>query len=212
MAEMPVRVLITDDHPVVREGLEFMLGGHEEIELVGTASDGEETLRYIPILKPDVVIMDLRLPGEDGAAVTARIKAAHPGVKVLVLTAEADGEMFRRAVAAGADGFLLKSAKAAELAAAICDVAAGQSVVTPSLTGELFAAARGAAAPPSPLSERELQVLQLLAEGRTNKEIAARLYVSEATVKTHVENILRKLEVSDRTQAVAEAFRRGLVA
>lgn len=209
---MPVRVLITDDHPVVREGLEFMLGAHEEIEIVGTASDGEETLRYLPVLRPDVVIMDLRLPGEDGAETTARIKAAHPGVKVLVLTAEANGEMFRRALAAGADGFLLKDAKAAELAAAILDVAAGQSVVTPSLTGELFAAARGAAEPASPLSEREQQVLQLLADGRTNKEIAAQLFVSEATVKTHVENILRKLGVADRTQAVAEAFRRGLVA
>jgi DNA-binding NarL/FixJ family response regulator len=208
---MPVRVMITDDHPVVREGLEFMLGAHDEIELVGTASDGEETLRYLPVLRPDVVIMDLRLPGEDGAAVTARIKAAHPHVKVLVLTADADGDMFRRAVAAGADGFLLKSAKAAELANAILEVAAGQSVVTPSLTSALFAAARGAAGPPSPLSEREQQVLELMADGCTNKEIAARLYVSEATVKTHVENILGKLGVRDRTEAVAEAFRRHLV-
>ena len=208
---MPVRVMITDDHPVVREGLEFMLGAHEEIELVGTASDGEETLRYLPVLRPDVVIMDLRLPGEDGAEVTARIKATHPEVKVLVLTADADGDMFRRAVAAGADGFLLKSAKAAELADAILEVAAGQSVVTPSLTGALFAAARGATGPPSPLSEREHQVLELMARGCTNKEIAARLYVSEATVKTHVENILGKLGVRDRTEAVAEAFRRHLV-
>ncbi|MER3452403.1 MAG: DNA-binding response regulator [Acidimicrobiia bacterium] len=210
---MAVRVLITDDHPVVREGLEFMLGAHDEIEIVGGAADGEETLRYIPVLRPDVVIMDLRLPGEDGAEVTKRVKAAHPEVKVLVLTAEADAGLFRRAVAAGADGFLLKSAKAAELAAAVCDIAAGRSVVTPSLTGALFAAAREQVAQPSsPLSEREQQVLQLLADGRTNKEIAAELYVSEATVKTHVENILRKLGVSDRTQAVAEAFRRGLVA
>lgn len=210
---MPVRVLITDDHPVVREGLEFMLGLNADIELVGTAADGEEALRYIPILKPDVVLMDMRLPGPDGAEVTGAIKARHPEVRVLILTAEADGETLRRALAAGADGFMLKTARPTELATAILDVASGRSVVAPSLTGALFAAARGGGGPPaSPLSDREAQVLQLLANGQTNKEIAASLFVSEATVKTHVENILRKLGVADRTQAVAEAFRRGLVA
>jgi DNA-binding NarL/FixJ family response regulator len=209
---MAVRVLITDDHPVVREGLEFMLGLNSDIELVGTAGDGEETMRYIPVLTPDVVLMDMRLPGQDGVEVTASIKASHPGVKVLILTAEADGETLRRALAAGADGFMLKTARPTELANAILEVAAGRSVVAPSLRGALFAAARGGGPPPSPLSDREQQVLQLLADGQTNKEIAAALFVSEATVKTHVENILRKLGVADRTQAVAEAFRRGLVA
>jgi DNA-binding NarL/FixJ family response regulator len=209
---MAVRVLITDDHPVVREGLEFMLGLNSDIELVGTAGDGEETMRYIPVLTPDVVLMDMRLPGQDGVEVTASIKASHPDIKVLILTAEADGETLRRALAAGADGFMLKTARPTELANAILEVAAGRSVVAPSLTGALFAAARGGGPPPSPLSDREQQVLQLLADGQTNKEIAAALFVSEATVKTHVENILRKLGVADRTQAVAEAFRRGLVA
>ena len=209
---MAVRVLITDDHPVVREGLEFMLGLNSEIELVGTAGDGEETMRYIPVLSPEVVLMDMRLPGQDGVEVTASIKANHPDVKVLILTAEADGETLRRALAAGADGFMLKTARPTELANAILEVAAGRSVVAPSLPGALFAAARGGGPPPSPLSDREQQVLQLLADGQTNKEIAAGLFVSEATVKTHVENILRKLGVADRTQAVAEAFRRGLVA
>ena len=113
---------------------------------------------------------------------------------------------------AGADGFMLKTARPTELANAILDVAAGKSVVAPSLTGALFAAARGGGPPVSPLSDREHQVLQLLANGQTNKEIAAGLFVSEATVKTHVENVLRKLGVADRTQAVAEAFRRGFVA
>ena len=209
---MPVRVLITDDHPVVREGLEFMLGLNADIELVGTAADGEETLRYIPVLNPDVVVMDVKLPGQDGVDVTAAIKEKHGTIKVLMLTAEADGETLRRALAAGADGFMLKTARPTELANAILDVAAGKSVVAPSLTGALFAAARGGGPPASPLSDREHQVLQLLANGQTNKEIAAGLFVSEATVKTHVENILRKLGVADRTQAVAEAFRRGLVA
>lgn len=210
---MPVRVLITDDHPVVREGLEFMLGLNTEIELVGTASDGDEALRYLPVLRPDVVLMDMRLPGRDGAEVTAAIKAADPSVKVLVLSAEADGDSLRRALAAGADGFLLKTARPGELASAICDVASGKSVVAPALTSALFdAARRSEEAAASPLSEREHEVLRLLAEGNTNKEIAAALFLSEATVKTHVENILRKLGVSDRTQAVAEAFRRGLVA
>jgi DNA-binding NarL/FixJ family response regulator len=209
---MAVRVLITDDHPVVREGLEFMLGLNPEIELVGTAGDGEETMRYIPVLSPDVVLMDMRLPGQDGVEVTASIKAKYEAIKVLILTAEADGETLRRALAAGADGFLLKTARPTELANAILEVAAGRSVVAPSLTGALFAAARGGGPPASPLSDREQQVLQLLADGQTNKEIAAALFVSEATVKTHVENILRKLGVADRTQAVAEAFRRGLVA
>jgi len=209
---MAVRVLITDDHPVVREGLEFMLGMNADIELVGTASDGEEALRYIPSLKPDLVLMDMRLPGPDGAEVTTVIKERHPEVKVLILTAEADGEALRRALAAGADGFMLKSARPPELASAILEVAAGQSVVAPALTTALFAAARGGNAPASPLSDREREVLQLLANGKTNKEIAAGLFVSEATVKTHVENILRKLGVTDRTEAVAEAFRRGLVA
>lgn len=209
---MAVRVLITDDHPVVRDGLEFMLGLNAEIELVGTASDGDEALRYLPVLRPDVVLMDMRLPGRDGAEVTAEIKATDPAVKVLVLTAEADSDSLRRALAAGADGFLLKSARPAELANAILDVANGKSVVAPALTAALFDVARRGDEAASPLSEREGQVLQLLAEGNTNKEIAASLFVSEATVKTHVENILRKLGVSDRTQAVAEAFRRGFVA
>jgi DNA-binding NarL/FixJ family response regulator len=208
---MGVRVLITDDHPVVREGLEFMLGMNADIELVGTASDGEEALRYIPALRPDVVVMDMRLPGQDGAEVTSVIKERHPEVKVLILTAEADGDTLRRALAAGADGFLLKTARPPELASAIIDVNSGRSVVAASLTGALFAAARATSSPPSPLSDREQEVLQLLANGQTNKEIAATLFVSEATVKTHVENILRKLGVADRTQAVAEAFRRGLV-
>ena len=209
---MAVRVLITDDHPVVREGLEFMLGMNTDIELVGTAADGDETLRYVAVLRPDVIVMDMRLPGQDGAEVTAALKDRHPEVKVLILTAEADGDALRRALAAGADGFMLKTARPPELASAIMDVAAGRSVVAPSLTGALFAAARGSTAPPSPLSDREREVLQLLANGKTNKEIASALFVSEATVKTHVENILRKLGVADRTQAVAEAFRRGLVA
>jgi DNA-binding NarL/FixJ family response regulator len=210
---VPVRVLITDDHPVVREGLEFMLGLQDDIELVGTAGDGDETLTYVPVLRPDVVVLDMRLPGKDGAEVTEDLKQEHPDVKVLILTAEPDGDALRRALAAGADGFMLKTARPAELAAAIRDVAAGRSVVAPSLTGALFAAARGVSPRSAPsLSDREHQVLQLLADGRTNKEIAAKLFVSEATVKTHVENILRKLGVADRTQAVAEAFRRGYVA
>jgi DNA-binding NarL/FixJ family response regulator len=210
---VPVRVLITDDHPVVREGLEFMLGLQDDIELVGTAGDGGETLTYVPVLRPDVVVLDMRLPGKDGAEVTEHLKQEHPDVKVLILTAEPDGDALRRALAAGADGFMLKTARPAELAAAIRDVAAGKSVVAPSLTGALFAAARGVSPRTAPaLSDREHQVLQLLADGRTNKDIAAKLFVSEATVKTHVENILRKLGVADRTQAVAEAFRRGYVA
>src|SRR5438094_1567421 len=158
--------------------LGFPARRNTEIERVGTAAAGEETLRYVAVLRPDVIVMDMRLPGQDGAEVTAALKDRHPEVKVLILTAEADGDALRRALAAGADGFMLKTARPPELASAIMDVAAGRSVVAPSLTGALFAAARGSTAPPSPLSDREREVLQLLANGKTNKEIASSLFVS----------------------------------
>ena len=208
---MGVRVLVADDHPLVREGLETVLAAMPGIELVGTAADGDETLRRIPAVRPEVVVLDMRMPGEDGAEVTIRIKQQHPGVRVLILTAELDEEQLRRVVAAGADGCVLKTIRGAQLAEAILDVADGKSVVDPELTRILFAAAR-TPAPASTLSDRELEVLQHLARGRTNKEIANHLFVSQATVKTHVENILRKLGANDRAEAVAEGFRRGLVA
>jgi DNA-binding NarL/FixJ family response regulator len=207
---MGVRVLVTDDHPLVREGLETVLG-LMDIDVVGTAADGDETMQRIPTLQPEVVVLDQRLPGEDGAAVTARIKASHPEVRVLILSGELNDDQLRRVIAAGADGCLLKTVRPAELAEAIRQVAAGLTVVGPELTGALFAAARTSVTA-SPLSERELEVLQHLARGKTNKDIAAALFVSQATVKTHVENILRKLGVADRAQAVAEGFRRGIVA
>jgi DNA-binding NarL/FixJ family response regulator len=206
---MGVRVLIVDDHPVVCEGFSQLFDFVDGIDAVGTASTGREAIERIDMLVPDVVLLDLHLPDEDGATVAARIRKRHPDVRVVIFTGGADPAEVRRAMMARVDGVLLKTMPVGELIRAIRDVADGREVVDRDLVGALCApnADTGAV----PLSEREMDVLGLLSEGMSNKEVAVALFISRATVKSHIENILRKLEASDRAAAVAEGFRRGLL-
>jgi len=201
------RVMIVDDHPVVREGFTQLFQLVEGIEAVGEASDGDEALDRIGACKPDLVLLDMQLPGDDGATVTRRIKERHPDVRVIIFTGGVDREQVVRARAAGAEGILLKTTPVTSLVRALHEVAEGRQVVDRDLNGVLQPVVDEAPR----LSEREIEVLRLLADGMSNKELARELFISRATVKSHIENILRKLSVPDRAAAVAEGFRRGLV-
>jgi DNA-binding NarL/FixJ family response regulator len=204
-----VRIAIVDDHPVVREAFGNLFELVEGLEVVFSAGDADEALAHMATTPVDVAIVDFALPGVDGSVLTARIKQRHPGVRVLIFTASLDPEQVRRAAGSAADGILLKSIPIDFLVSAIRDVANGRRVVGRDLSGVLTEA--GDEVPPSHLSERELEVLSRLAKGMTNKDIARDLFISQATVKSHVENILRKLSASDRAGAVAEGFRRKLI-
>ena len=205
---MAVRVLIVDDHPVVCEGFTQLFEFVDGIEPVGTAGEGDEAMAVIPTARPDVVLLDLNLPGEDGVSVATRIRKEHPGIRIVIFTAGADADDIRRARAAGVDGVLLKTMPVGDLMQAIKDVANGNEVLDRDLAGMVTASATSGVIP---LSEREMEVLALLSRGMSNKELAVALFISRATVKSHIENILRKLEASDRAAAVAEGFRRGLL-
>jgi DNA-binding NarL/FixJ family response regulator len=206
---MTIRLLIADDHPVVRDGLTGMFSGEREFEVVGAAGDGAEAVRLAGLLEPDVVLMDLQMPGMDGAAAIAELARRGSGARVLVLTTyDTDGHVVA-AIEAGATGYLLKDAPRAELLRAVRAAAKGEAVLAPAVASLLMGRMRGPEQ--EPLSRRELEVLQLVAAGNTNKEAAAQLFISEATVKTHLLHIYAKLGVSDRAAAVAEAFRRGLL-
>ena len=206
-----MRVAIVDDHPVVREAFGNLFELVEGLEVVFTAGDADEALVHLATTPVDVAIVDFALPGVDGSVLTSRIKERHPGVRVLIFTASLDPAQVRRAAGSAADGILLKSTPIDYLVAAIRDVANGRRVVGRDLSGVLTAAASDELAR-SQLSDRELEVLIRMAKGMTNKDIARDLFISQATVKSHVENILRKLGAADRAGAVAEGFRRKLIA
>jgi DNA-binding NarL/FixJ family response regulator len=205
----PIKLLIADDHPVVRDGLSAMFSRDPEFEVVAEAADGAEAVRLAQVYEPDVILMDLRMPGMDG--LTAIIELARRGVaaRVLVLTTYDTDSHVMPAIDAGATGYLLKDAPRDELLRAVRAAAHGQAVLSPSVATRLMSRFR--APGPGPLSHRELEVLELVAAGNTNREAAARLFLSEATVKTHLMNIYAKLGVSDRAAAVGEAFNRGLL-
>jgi len=205
-----VRVAIVDDHPVVREAFGNLFELVEGLEVVFVAGDADEALAHLATTPVDVAIVDFALPGVDGSVLTKRIKERHPGVRVLIFTASLDPAQVRRAAGSTADGILLKSTPIDYLVAAIRDVAHGRRVVGRDLSGVLTAGADEEVAP-SQLSDREREVLDRMAKGMTNKDIARDLFISQATVKSHVENILRKLAASDRAGAVAEGFRRKLI-
>ena len=208
-----IRVLIADDHAVVREGLRSFLGVQDDIEVVAEASDGEEAVRKVQASTPDVVVMDLVMPRLDGVEAIAQIRATNPDVKIIVLTSFADDDKMLAAVRAGATGYLLKDAKPQELGDAIRVANRGEALVHPAVAARLMreVAAKDTAAPSHSLTARELEVLRLLARGLPNKQIARELEIAEKTVKTHVSNILQKLELHDRTQAVVYALREGIV-
>jgi two-component system, NarL family, response regulator LiaR len=211
-----IRVLIADDHAVVRQGLRTFLELQDEIEVVGEAADGIEALELVPRTAPDVVLLDLVMPRLGGLEAIRRIREAAPATRVLVLTSFADDDTVLPAVRAGAAGYLLKDVQPLELVGAIRTVHAGEALLAPAvatmLVEQLAAEDGGAAAERREhLTPREREVLALLARGRPNKVIARDLGVSERTVKTHVSNILAKLNLTDRTQAAVYAVRHGIV-
>jgi NarL family two-component system response regulator LiaR len=208
---MTIRVLIVDDHSVVRQGLRMFLASDPEIEIVGEASDGVESLKLARKLIPDVVLMDLLMPVMDGIAATAAIRRELPDTEVIALTSVLEEEAVVEAVRAGAIGYLLKDTEAHELRRAIRAAAAGQVQLSPKAAARLMREVRTPDKNPQSLTERETDVLRLLAQGQSNKEIAHNLSVGEQTVKTHVSHILAKLEVPSRTQAALYAMRIGLV-
>ncbi len=211
----PIKLLIVDDHPVVRRGLQSMLGDATDLQVVGEASNGAEALTQIATLKPDVVLMDIRLPGADGVQITRRIRREYPQVKVIILTTYDDDQHLFNAIEAGAHGFLTKHADYADLAASIRAVHQGERLLSRALFGKVLdrfqAMARAQAMQESGLSHDEVELLKMIAEGATNKEIGEKLFWSEVTVKRRASEIYSKLGVADRAQAVAEAMRRGLI-
>ena len=215
MSDAPIRVLLADDQRVVREGLSMLVGLLPGIEVVGTAADGEEAVRLAVARAPDVVLMDLRMPRVDGVEATRRLAVERPATRVIALTTFADEPTVLSALRAGARGYLTKDAGAEEIHRAILAVARGEAVLDAAIQHHVLAAAvEGSAADelPDGLTPREAEVLALIADGLTNAEIAERLVVSQATVKSHVNHIFAKAGLRDRAQAVAYAYRTGVAA
>lgn len=205
---MTVRVFVVDDHPVVRAGLVGLLDGEGEIAVVGQAEDGAQAVSLARDFEPDVVLMDLRMPGLDGAAATAQILAERPATRVVVLTTfETDADILR-AVEAGATGYLLKDTPHAELLAAVRAAARGETVLAPPVAQRLLSELRDGG---ERLTPREVEVLGAVARGLSNAQVGAELFISEATVKTHLLRIFAKLGVDDRTRAVTVALERGIL-
>ena len=205
----PIRVLIADDHPIVRDGLRGMLTAEPDFEVVGEAGDGAEALALVESLAPDVILMDLRMPGVGGLEAIQTLAQRHSPARVLVLTTYDSDRDVLPALGAGATGYLLKDAPRPVLLQAIRAAARGETVLAPSVVTRLVTDLRSPTQ--EQLSERELEVLTLIAQGETNRGAATRLFISEATVKTHLLHIYAKLDVGDRAAAVATAYERGLL-
>jgi DNA-binding NarL/FixJ family response regulator len=215
----PIKILLVDDQPLFREGLRTLLSVHHDLEVVGEAGNGEAALRLARSLLPTVVLMDLQMPVLDGVAATRRLHEELPNVRVIVLTTFDDDELVFDGLRAGAIGYLLKDAPSDKLAEAIHVAARGETFLQPSVAAKVVAefarlTRKTAGTPDSgtePLSERELEILRLIGQGASNREIASTLFLAEGTVKNHVTNILGKLEVRDRTQAALKAKDSGLI-
>jgi len=203
-----IRVLVADDHPIVRGGIVALLESADDIEVVGQAATGLEAVDLALTLEPDLVLMDLRMPGIDGDEATARVLAARPGIRVVVLTTYETDESILTAIEAGASGYLLKAAPEREILAGIRAVSRGEIALAPSLAAKLVQRVQR---PAVSLSARETEVLRLVAQGHSNPSIARELFLSEATIKTHLLHAFEKLEVGDRTRAVTKAMELGLL-
>ncbi|GAC1361860.1 MAG: response regulator transcription factor [Actinomycetota bacterium] len=211
----PVRVVLADDHPMLRRGLRMILESSDEVEVVAEADNGQELIDLVEDMDPDVVVVDVAMPKIDGLEAVRRIHDSHPNVKALIFTVHDEEAYVHRAVLAGASGYLLKTASADELIQGIITVSEGKAALHPSVTRHLLDGFTGMTEPKGrgaePLSQREHDVLQLLAYGKTNKEIARDLGIGAQTVKTHISHIFTKMGAADRTDAVALALRKGLV-
>jgi two-component system NarL family response regulator len=206
MATRTISILIVDDHPMLREGVAAVLGGEPDMNVIGEAKDGLEAVRQFKALAPDVVLMDLQMPGMDGVAAIAEIREFAPEARIVVLTTYAGDAQALRALRAGASGYLLKSSVRRELIETVRTVHAGRRHLHPEIAQEIALNAIG-----EPLTEREIHVLGRVARGQANKEIARAMALSEDTVKGHLRSIFTKLDVNDRTQAVTVGHRRGII-
>ncbi|MDY6892746.1 MAG: response regulator transcription factor [Chloroflexota bacterium] len=210
-----ISVVLADDHALVREGTRSLLEAEQDIEVVGEAGDGEEAVTLVAKLRPNVVLMDIAMPKINGIEATRQIKASHPATAVLILTAYDNDQYIFALLDAGAAGYLLKNVKGVDLVNAVRSVCAGEAVLHPVIANKIFARFAdskkegGNSFQPQHLSEREMEVLMLAAQGKTNQEIAERLHLSRRTVQAHLSNIFLKMNVGSRTEAVLEALKRG---
>jgi DNA-binding NarL/FixJ family response regulator len=209
-----IRILIADDHPVVREGLSTMLSREEDIEVVGQAENGQKAIDKARDLHPDIILMDLRMPEIDGIEAMRQIKLSNPEIKFIVLTTYDNDEYIFKGIESGARAYLLKDSPREDLFRAIRGVSKGESIIEPAVAGKVldrFAELSRHAQPSETLSEREVEVLALMAKGASNKVIAATLNIGESTAKTHIQSIFNKLGVNVRTEAVTEAVKKGII-
>ena len=211
MAEGGIRILVADDHPMLREGLVAVLSTQPDFDIIGEAADGAEVMRLAEALRPDVILLDLEMPDVDGVAALEGLRGAVSAARAIVFTAYDTDERILRSLRAGARGYLLKGASRQEIFDAVRTVHAGGSLLEPGVTTRLLDHVREGGEQTEPLTPRELEVLALISEGLHNSEIAGRLFVTERTVKFHVSSILAKLGADNRTEAVALAARRGLI-